>query len=111
MRKFILLAVICASLSLPLCTLFVVRASASVKSIYDVQLGMDMLDVLAGLQDKYSINSFDVEKGMRHYSITGGPDRHFRLRNHYRQWQGGIYLEERCKALFGRYVHRGNGTL
>jgi hypothetical protein len=77
MRKFILLAVICASLSLPLCTLFVVRATTSVKSINDVQLGMDMLDVLAGLQGKYSIDSFDVEKGMRHYSITGGLDRHF----------------------------------
>jgi hypothetical protein len=60
MRKLILLAVTCASLSLPLCTLFAVRATASVRSIYDVQLGMDMLDVLAGLQGKYAIDNFDV---------------------------------------------------
>ncbi len=74
MRKLILLAIICAALSLPLCT-FVVRATTHVDSISDVQLGMDMTDVLAGLQGKYSIESTDVEKDLRHYAVTGGPDR------------------------------------
>jgi hypothetical protein len=70
------MAIICASLSLPLCT-FVVRATAHVGSIYDVQLGMDVTDVLAGLQGKYSIESTDVEKDLRHYTVTGGPDPRF----------------------------------
>jgi len=76
MRKLMLLAIICASLSLPLCTL-VVRATTHIGSMYDVKLGMDMADVLAELQGKYSIQSNDVEKDLRHYSITGGPDRRF----------------------------------
>ena len=76
MRKLMLLAIICASLSLPLCT-FVVRATTHVGSIYDVQLGMDMTDVLAGLQGKYSIESTDVEKNLSHYAVTGGPDRRY----------------------------------
>jgi hypothetical protein len=76
MRKLILLAIICASLSLPLCT-FVVRATTHIGSIYDVQLGMDMADVLAELQGKYSIESTDLDKNLRHYSVTGGPDRRF----------------------------------
>jgi hypothetical protein len=76
MRKLILLAIICASLSLPLCT-FVVRATTHVGSINDVQLGMDMTDVLAGLQGKYSIESTDMENNLRHYAVTGGPDRRY----------------------------------
>jgi hypothetical protein len=77
MRKLILLAVICASLSLPLCTLIVVQATTNVTSIYDVQLGMNIADVLAGLQGKYSIESTEVEKDLRHYTITGWPDRRY----------------------------------
>jgi hypothetical protein len=76
MRKLILIAIICVSLSLPLCT-FVVRATTHVGNIYDVQLGMDMTDVLAGLQGKYSIESTNVEKDFRHYTVTGGPDPRF----------------------------------
>ncbi len=76
MRKLILLAIICASLSLPLCTL-VVRATTHIGSIYDVRLGTDMTDVLAELQGKYSIKSTDLEKNLRHYTVTGGPDRRF----------------------------------
>lgn len=37
-----------------LCT-FVVKAGPTVSSIYDVKPGMNMTDVLAGLQGKYSI--------------------------------------------------------
>jgi hypothetical protein len=77
MRKLILMAIICASLSLPLCTFVVVRATTHVGSIYDVQLGMDMADVLAGLQGKYSIERTGAQKDLRHYVLTGGPDRRF----------------------------------
>jgi len=77
MRKLTLLAIICASLSLPLCTFVVVRAGARVNTISDVQLGMNMADVLAGLQGKYLIESMDVEKDLRRYTVTGGPDRRF----------------------------------
>ena len=76
MRKLIPMAIICASLSLPLCT-FVVRATTNVDNISDVKLGMDITDVLAGLQGKYSIESTDVDKNLRDYNITGGPDHRF----------------------------------
>lgn len=71
------MAIICAFLSLPLCTFVVVRATTHVGSIYEVQLGMDMADVLTGLRGKYSIVSTDVENDLRHYSVTGGPDPRF----------------------------------
>jgi hypothetical protein len=71
MRKLILLTVICVSLSLPLFTLVVVRATPRVSSIYDIQPGMSIADILAGLQGKYSIESADIDGGMRHYTIPG----------------------------------------
>lgn len=74
MRKLILVAVICAALPFPLCTLIAVRATTRISSIYDVQLGMSMADVLSGLQGKYSIESSPVEENLLHYSITGGLD-------------------------------------
>ncbi|MGH9342276.1 MAG: hypothetical protein ACRD19_00715 [Terriglobia bacterium] len=73
MRKFAVLLAVLVSLSVPLCT-FVVRAGTNVSSIYDVKLGMNMADVLAGLQAKYSIAGPDVSGDLSHYSITGGPD-------------------------------------
>ncbi len=76
MRKLVLTAIICASLSLPLCT-FVVRATTQVGSVDDLHLGMDIADALTELQGKYSIVSTDLEKGSRSYALTGGPDRRF----------------------------------
>ena len=77
MRKLVLLAIICASLSLPVCTLIVVKATPRINSIYDVQLGMNIGDVLEGLASKYSIQGADLDTNMRHYTVTGGPDRRY----------------------------------
>lgn len=77
MRKLVLLAIIIASLSLPLCKLMSVRAGTQITSIYDVQLGMNVGEVLAGLTGKYSIVSSTLSEGLVHYSITGGTDHRF----------------------------------
>lgn len=53
---------------------FVVKAKTNVGSIYNVQLGMNMADVLVGLQGKYSVHSSDLDGGLRVYMFTGGLD-------------------------------------
>lgn len=74
MRKLALLATICVSLSLPLCTVIAVRATPRINSIYDVQLGMSIADVISALQGKYTLKTSDEENDMREVIVTGGPD-------------------------------------
>jgi hypothetical protein len=77
MRKLIFLAIVCTSLSLLLGSLITVRATTRVSSMYDVQPGMNIADVLAGLQGTYSIESADLDTTMRRYTIMGGPDHRY----------------------------------